>query len=43
MAIDTHAHIFDEAFNEDRDEVINRILENNINKVFLLTFKNNMV
>lgn len=38
MAIDTHAHIFDEAFNEDRDEVINRIIENNINKVIVVGF-----
>ena len=38
MAIDTHAHIFDEAFEEDRDEVINRIIEANINKVVVVGF-----
>ena len=38
MAIDTHAHIFDEAFNEDREEVINRIMEANIDKVMIVGF-----
>ena len=38
MAIDTHAHIFDEAFDEDRDEVIQRIIEANINKVVVVGF-----
>ena len=38
MAIDTHAHIFDEAFNEDRDEVIKRIVEANINKIVIVGF-----
>ena len=38
MAIDTHAHIFDEAFDSDREEVIKRILENNINKVMIVGF-----
>ena len=38
MAIDTHAHIFDEAFDEDRDEVIKRIVEANINKVVVVGF-----
>ena len=38
MAIDTHAHIFDEAFDEDRDEVIKRIIEENINKVVVVGF-----
>ena len=38
MAIDTHAHIFDEAFDLDREEVIKRILENNINKVMIVGF-----
>ena len=38
MAIDTHSHIFDEAFSSDREEVINRILETNINKVMIVGF-----
>ena len=38
MAIDTHSHIFDEAFSNDREEVINRILEANINKVMIVGF-----
>jgi TatD DNase family protein len=38
MAIDTHSHIFDEAFNLDREDVIKRIVENKINKVILVGF-----
>jgi hypothetical protein len=38
MAIDTHVHIFDEAFNEDREEVIKRIVEANIKKVVVVGF-----
>jgi len=38
MAIDTHAHIFDDAFNDDREFVIKRIIENNINKVIIVGF-----
>ena len=38
MAIDTHAHIFDEQFNEDRNEVINRLKEAKINKVVVVGF-----
>ena len=38
MAIDTHAHIFDDAFNDDRELVIERIIENNINKVIIVGF-----
>lgn len=38
MAIDTHSHIFDEAFNLDREEVINRIVLNKIQKVLLVGF-----
>ena len=38
MAIDTHAHLFDDAFNLDREEVINRIIESNINKVVIVGF-----
>ena len=33
--IDTHAHIYDEAFDADRDEVLARARAANINKVFL--------
>ena len=40
MAIDTHAHIFDEAFNDDRDDVIKRIIDNNISKVVVVGFSN---
>ena len=38
MAIDTHAHIFDEQFDLDRDEVILRIKEANISKVVVVGF-----
>ena len=38
MAIDTHAHIFDEAFNKDREEVIKRIKEAKINKIVIVGF-----
>ena len=38
MAIDTHSHIFDEAFNFDREKVIERIKTNNISKVLLVGF-----
>lgn len=38
MAIDTHAHLFDDAFDSDRNEVISRIIENNINKVMIVGF-----
>lgn len=38
MAIDTHAHIFDEQFNGDREEVIKRIKEANIQKVVVVGF-----
>ena len=38
MAIDTHAHIFDEQFNEDRQEVINRLIEAKIEKLVLVGF-----
>lgn len=38
MAIDTHAHIFDSAFDVDRDDVINRIIEANISKVMIVGF-----
>jgi len=33
MIIDTHAHYDDEAFNEDRDELLNSLKSNNIEKV----------
>lgn len=38
MAIDTHSHIFDEAFDSDREDVINRIIENKISKIVLVGF-----
>ena len=38
MAIDTHAHIFDSQFDDDRDAVINRIKEANIKKVVVVGF-----
>jgi TatD DNase family protein len=38
MAIDTHSHIFDEAFSCDREEVIQRILEANISKALVVGF-----
>ena len=38
MAIDTHSHIFDEAFSSDREEVINRIIESKISKVMIVGF-----
>ena len=40
MAIDTHCHIFDEAFNLDRMEVINRITENKISKAIVVGYNN---
>ena len=33
--IDTHAHLFDEVFAEDLEEVISRALQNDVEKVFL--------
>lgn len=33
--IDTHSHLYDEAFDEDRDDVITRARDAGINKVFL--------
>ena len=38
MAIDTHAHIFDSQFDDDREAVIMRIKEANINKVVVVGF-----
>jgi len=32
MIIDTHTHLLSDEFNQDRDEVINRAIENNIKK-----------
>ena len=37
MAIDTHSHIFDEQFDLDREEVIQRIKEN-LKKIVLVGF-----
>lgn len=33
--IDTHAHLFDEVFAEDFEEVVSRALQNDVEKVFL--------
>ena len=33
--IDTHAHLFDEVFAEDLEEVVSRALQNDVEKVFL--------
>ena len=38
MAIDTHAHIFDAQFNDDRLDVIKRIKEANLKKVVVVGF-----
>ena len=38
MAIDTHAHIFDTQFDQDRNDVIKRIKEANISKVVVVGF-----
>ena len=38
MAIDTHAHIFDEQFSVDQEEVIKRILEAKLSKVVVVGF-----
>ena len=38
MAIDTHAHVFDEQFNLDYDDVIKNAFSNNINKVVIVGF-----
>jgi TatD DNase family protein len=35
MYIDTHAHIYSDKFKDDIDEVINRALENKVNKIFM--------
>lgn len=36
MSIDTHSHIMDDAFNEDREEVIQRIVDNNMEKCMII-------
>lgn len=38
MAIDTHAHIFDAQFNEDRIDVINRLIEAKVKKAVVVGF-----
>jgi TatD DNase family protein len=38
MAIDTHAHIFDTQFDEDRIDVINRLIEAKIKKAVVVGF-----
>ncbi len=36
--IDTHSHLFDEAFDLDRDECIKRAKENHVNKIIIVGF-----
>ena len=36
--IDTHSHLFDEAFSSDLDECIKRCKDNNVNKIILVGF-----
>ena len=38
MYVDTHSHIFDSAFDNDRDEVINKCLEENVKKLIVVGF-----
>lgn len=35
VLIDTHSHIYEDDFNDDRDDVISRLLQNNVKKVLL--------
>ena len=35
MMIDTHSHIYDEQFDEDRDETVSRALEAGVGKILL--------
>ena len=35
MMIDTHSHIYDEQFDEDRDETVSRELEAGVGKILL--------
>ena len=36
--IDTHSHLFDEAFNLDLNECIDRCYKENVNKIVLVGF-----
>ena len=36
--IDTHSHLFDEAFDMDREECINRAKKNHVNKIIIVGF-----
>ena len=36
--IDTHSHLFDEEFNDDLEDCINRCKNNNVNKIILVGF-----
>lgn len=38
MFIDTHAHLDDEQYNNDRDEVIKRAIENGVDKIINVSF-----
>lgn len=38
MLIDTHAHLDDEQYNNDRDEVIKRAIENGVDKIINVSF-----
>lgn len=38
MLIDTHAHLTDTAFNENREELINSLKDNNVEKVFTVAY-----
>ena len=35
MFIDTHAHLYVEQFDEDRDEMVKRAIDNGVSKLFL--------
>ena len=38
MYIDTHSHLFDSAFDNDREEVINECLNQNVKKLIVVGF-----
>ena len=40
MFIDTHSHLFDDAFNDDREMVINECLSQNVKKMIVVGFDN---
>lgn len=35
MFIDTHAHLYDERFKPDEQEIIKRALSNSVNRIYL--------